>query len=135
VKRLTAREEARRIVACRLPNEYATAEAGYFGENHINILRPTNSAMLDADAVLGLLNSRLFDFVFRALNGNTQVSATELEMLPIPRRPGLSQIAEQARRLTAAGGDDPAGRRELNRSVYDLYRIVAEDADALGYES
>jgi adenine-specific DNA-methyltransferase len=135
VKRLTAREEKRRIVACRLPEEYAESEAGYFGENHTNIMRPAANATLDIDALLGLLNSRLFDYLFRALNGNTQVSATELEMLPVPTRPELTKVAAQARKLTASGGADTAALRELNRQVYTLYEISRADADALGYES
>ncbi len=135
VKRLTAREEPRRIVACRLPDSYAQSAGGYFGENHINLLRPPADSALDIDALLGLLNSRLFDYVFRALNGNTQVSATELEMLPIPDGPELARIAERARRLTAVDGDDPAALRELNRQVYALYGIGEADADALGYDS
>jgi adenine-specific DNA-methyltransferase len=135
VKRLTTREESRRIVACRLPETYAESEAGYFGENHINIVRPAAGSTLDVDALLGLLNSRLFDYVFRALNGNTQVSATELEMLPIPDRPELAEIAAQARKLTAAKGDDVAALEALNRGVYALYGISEADADALGYGS
>jgi adenine-specific DNA-methyltransferase len=135
VKRLTAREEKRRIVACRMPAKHASSPAGYFGENHINIVRPANDASLDIDALLGLLNSRLFDYIFRALNGNTQVSATELQMLPIPDSPVLEEIAEQARKLTAANGHDPKALKELNQQVYRLYGITKADADALGYES
>lgn len=136
VKRLTAREEKRRIVACRLPDQYAKSDAGYFGENHINIVRATGETTLDIDALLGLLNSRLFDYIFRALNGNTQVSATELEMLPIPARPAeLAEIAKQARKLTAAGGKSPKALREMNRAVDRLYGISEADADALGYEA
>lgn len=134
VKRLTAREEPRRIVACRLPAEHAASPAGYFGENHINIVRPTEGSTLAIDALLGLLNSRLFDYVFRALNGNTQVSATELEMLPIPDRPQLTKIAEQARKITDAGGEDEKAIRELNQLVYALYGVSKADADALGYD-
>lgn len=136
VKRLTAREEPRRIVACRVPSDLAASARGYFGENHINIVRPRgDAAEIELDAVLGLLNSRLFDFVFRALNGNTQVSATELEMLPVPLGAELPAIAEQARKLSDTNGNDEAALRELNRLVYLLYGISSKDAEAVGYGS
>ncbi|HUZ80874.1 MAG TPA: Eco57I restriction-modification methylase domain-containing protein, partial [Gaiellaceae bacterium] len=133
VKRMTAKEEPRRIVACRVPPELADSKDGYFGENHINIVRAVrkDTSGVELDAVLGLLNSRLFDFVFRALNGNTQVSATELEMLPIATGPELSKIAKLARKLMAAGGKDAKTRAELDHLVYRLYGVRAETAAAI----
>lgn len=127
VKRMTAKEEPRRLVACRLPDELAGSERGYFAENHVNIVRPKlGGTKVDLDAVLGLLNSRLFDFMFRALNGNTQVSATELELLPVVVGAGLDEIAEEARRLTASGGTDKGARVQLDTLVYRLYGVDHE---------
>jgi len=130
VKRMTAKEEVRRIVACRVPEAVAESEHGWFAENHVNIVRPKRGgAQVDLDAVLGLLNSRLYDFVFRALNGNTQVSATELELLPVADGPELAEIAKLARRLTKTGGADTAAQAELDRLVFQLYEL---DEDELG---
>jgi adenine-specific DNA-methyltransferase len=132
VKRMTAKEEARRIVACRLPDELAESKDGWFAENHVNIVRPKRGgAEVDLDAVLGLLNSRLYDFIFRALNGNTQVSATELELLPVADGPELAEIAKLARRLTETGGADTAARVELDRLVFELYDLHEEDLGEL----
>ena len=105
VKRMTAKEEARRLVACRVPPALEKAADGWFAENHVNIVKPVDPA-IELDAVLGLLNSSLYDYVFRSLNGNTQVSATELAMLPIKQGPELQAIAAQARKLTKADGED-----------------------------
>ena len=128
VKRMTAKEERRRIVACQAPPELAQSHNGYFGENHINIVRAirNDTGGVELEAVLGLLNSKLFDFVFRALNGNTQVSATELEMLPIAIGPQLPLIAHLARKLTASSGRDAEARRKLDELVFELYEIGAE---------
>jgi adenine-specific DNA-methyltransferase len=135
VKRMTAKEEPRRLVACRLPEEFARSERGYFAENHVNIVRPKiGGAKVDLDAVLGLLNSRLFDFIFRALNGNTQVSATELELLPVVDGPELHEIAEQARALTASGGADEAARARLDEFVYRLYGLDDEEVSEVSGE-
>jgi adenine-specific DNA-methyltransferase len=132
VKRMTAREEPRRLVACRLPAEHAHSEGGYFAENHVNLVRPKpGGAKVDLDGVLGLLNSRLFDFVFRALNGNTQVSATELELLPIADGPELDAIAEQARRLTASDGRDYKAQARLDELVFRLYGLEDEEVKLL----
>lgn len=132
VKRMTAKEEPRRLVACRLPDGYARDDRGYFAENHVNLVRPKlGGSRVDLDAVLGLLNSRLFDFVFRALNGNTQVSATELELLPIADGPELGSIAEQARRLTASDGRDSRARSKLDELVFSLYGLDDEEVALL----
>jgi adenine-specific DNA-methyltransferase len=127
VKRMTAKEEKRRIVACRVPADLASSEDGYFAENHVNIIRPTDKAQVDLDVVLGLLNSHLFDVIFRALNGNTQVSATELEMLPIKVGPQLNAIAKQARILTASDGKDLKARAAIDQLVYQLYGLTADE--------
>jgi adenine-specific DNA-methyltransferase len=135
VKRMTAREEPRRLVACRLPDEHAGSDRGYFAENHVNLVRPKpGGAKVELDAVLGLLNSRLFDFVFRALNGNTQVSATELELLPIADGPELDAIAEQARRLTASDGRDYKAQARLDELVFRLYDLEEDEVKLLAGE-
>lgn len=131
VKRMTAKEEARRIVACRVPDPLAHSPAGYFAENHVNIVRPTEDAQIELDAVLGLLNSRLYDYVFRSLNGNTQVSATELELLPVRVAPELAEIAAAARRLTASGAVDGEALVELDQLVFRLYGLDDEEIGAL----
>jgi adenine-specific DNA-methyltransferase len=132
VKRMTAKEEPRRLVACRLSDEFAGSDRGYFAENHVNLVRPKLAgAKLELDAVLGLLNSRLFDFVFRALNGNTQVSATELELLPIADGPELEAIAEQARRLTASDGRDYKAQARLDELVFRLYNLDEDEVKLL----
>jgi len=131
VKRMTAREELRRLVAFRLPAEMEQSHDGYFAENHVNLVKPTEDATLDLDAVLGLLNSRLFDYVFRSLSGNTNVSATELQLLPVVEGPALDAVADAARALTAACGDDPQLIAELNAAVYVLYGIEVSDVEEL----
>jgi adenine-specific DNA-methyltransferase len=132
VKRMTAKEEPRRLVACRIPEALAKSRAGYFAENHVNIVRPTSGAKIGLDAVLGLLNSTLYDYVFRSLNGNTQVSATELEMLPIKGGPELEAIAAQARVVSTEGQSNRARLERIDRLVARLFDLDAEDIECLG---
>ncbi|HEY0391588.1 MAG TPA: N-6 DNA methylase [Solirubrobacterales bacterium] len=123
VKRMTAKEEVRRLVACRVPEYLATSKAGYFAENHVNVLIPEAEAEIELDAVLGLLNSSLFDYVFRSLNGNTQVSATELAMLPVKRGAELQAIAAQVRKLTASGGANAKAKERIEELISQLYSL------------
>jgi adenine-specific DNA-methyltransferase len=124
IKRMTAKEERRRIVACRVPDHLARSERGWFAENHVNVIRAVD-APISLDALLGLLNSRLFDYVFRAFNGSTQVSANELQTLPVVTGNRLAQIAYLASSLRTGAGADTQGR--LDKLVYDLYEIDPAD--------
>jgi adenine-specific DNA-methyltransferase len=131
VKRMTAKEESRRLVACRVPDRLASSSAGYFAENHLNLLFAEEKAEIELDAVAGLLNSSLFDYVFRSLNGNTQVSATELRMLPIRRGPQLQAIAAQARRLTERAGADHNAVARIEALVAELYDLGEQERTEL----
>jgi adenine-specific DNA-methyltransferase len=85
VQRITADEQPSRIIAC-IPEEFCKKERnGYFVENHLNIVQPTvKNRTIDLYFILGILNSEVVEFFFRAMNGNTQVSVTDLNRLPIP---------------------------------------------------
>jgi len=131
VKRLTAKEEPRRLIACRVPEDLAVSEAGYFAENHVNLILGDPECKVDLDAILGLLNSTLFDYVFRSLNGNTQVSATELAMLPIRQGVELQAIGVQARKLTASGGENAEAKARIEQLVSQLYRLDEAELDGL----
>jgi adenine-specific DNA-methyltransferase len=43
--------------------------------------------------ILALLNSKLYDFIFRHINSNTHVSSNELNSLPIPEISQKEQIS------------------------------------------
>jgi adenine-specific DNA-methyltransferase len=61
--------------------------------------------MMNADEVWGLAalySSSLLDNYFRCVNGNTQVSATELRAMPLPP---LEKIVELGKRVQRQGDD------------------------------
>jgi hypothetical protein len=66
--------------------------------------------------------------MFRSMNGNTQVSATELNLLPIPRGKLESEIADLAARMEEAR---PKQRQELeqelNERVAKAYGLTGSD--------
>ena len=100
VRRFSAKEEPRRLIAAPwIANEFAIPELGL--ENHLNYVhRPGGT--LSQDEALGLAalyNSHLLDTWFRTVNGNTQVSATELRSMPLPSREVVVALGQQVKLL------------------------------------
>ncbi|CAN5470592.1 Eco57I restriction-modification methylase domain-containing protein [soil metagenome] len=96
VKRFSAKEEPRRIVAAiydpkRLPE---TEVVGF--ENHLNYFHAFGEPLPRALA-LGLaafLNSQMVDTYFRQFNGHTQVNATDLRNLAYPTYDQLEVLGQ-----------------------------------------
>jgi adenine-specific DNA-methyltransferase len=93
VKRFSAKEERRRVVA-------AVYEGGDFGagavgfENHLNVFHNRGRG-LDKHMARGLcvwLNSTVVDQFFRTFSGHTQVNATDLRSLRYPSRAQLAAL-------------------------------------------
>ncbi|WP_283125769.1 Eco57I restriction-modification methylase domain-containing protein [Providencia stuartii] len=95
-RRLTAKEEKRRIVASIYYPEIANVDTVGF-DNKINYFH-AHGKPLDNRLAKGLwvfLNSTLIDKYFRQMNGQTQVNATDLRALRYPTREQLEDIANQ----------------------------------------
>lgn len=126
VQRVTADEQPSRIVAC-IPEDFLKkARNGYFVENHLNIIQPEKeNPKIDLYFILGVLNSEIVEFFFRAMNGNTQVSATELNLLPMPIGKYEHDIAAIAKTIqTLAEGEKKQQLlAELNRMVAKAYSL------------
>ncbi len=97
VKRFSAKEEPRRVVAALYDPERVRAPRVAF-ENHLNVYH-CDAAGLPAALALGLarfLNSSLLDAYFRQWSGHTQVNATDLRSLPYPTRTQLERLGSHA---------------------------------------
>ena len=93
VKRFTAKEEHRRVVAM-LVDPALLPESPYGFENHLNIYHE-NRGPLPEDLARGLvafLNTQAVDDWFREFNGHTQVNATDLRSLAYPTRDALIEL-------------------------------------------
>ncbi|NVI88075.1 Eco57I restriction-modification methylase domain-containing protein [Actinomadura sp. BRA 177] len=96
VKRFSAKEERRRIVAAVWSPDQTSGKVAF--ENHVNVFH-INGAGLDRDIALGLsmwLNSSLVDKFFRTFSGHTQVNATDLRNMRFPDRTSLRQLGALA---------------------------------------
>ncbi len=114
VKRFTAKEERRRIVAAVHDGASASTDRVAF-ENHLNYFHEDGGG-LPVDLARGLalyLNSSLVDAYFRQFSGHTQVNAGDLRNIPYPTR----------ERLTSAGatvGIQRLAQREIDEHVNRL---------------
>ena len=96
VKRFTAKEERRRVVASIYDS--ARVAGGPVGfENHLNYfhLRGMGLEMRLARGLSAFLNSTVLDNYFRIFSGHTQVNATDLRALRFPSLSRLVALGER----------------------------------------
>ena len=96
VKRFSAKEERRRIVAAVWSPELAPGPVAF--ENHVNVFH-ARGAGLDREAAYGLsmwLNSSMVDRYFRTFSGHTQVNATDLRTMRYPDMATLRSLGQLA---------------------------------------
>ena len=96
VKRFTAKEERKRVVACIYDAHQIHAPLVGF-ENHLNYFHE-NGRGLPINLARGLaafLNSTVVDLYFRQFNGHTQVNATDLRSLNYPTKPELEKLGRR----------------------------------------
>lgn len=96
VKRFSAKEEHRRVVAAIFDPERVKAESVGF-ENHLNYYHERGSGLPEALArgLAAFLNSTLVDLYFRQFNGHTQVNAADLQSLSYPSREQLIALGNR----------------------------------------
>ncbi len=96
VKRFSAKEERRRIVAAAFDSaDVAPGPVGF--ENHLNYFHCSGSGLPRTFAVglAAFLNSTLVDAYFRQFNGHTQVNASDLRSLRYPNTAQLTALGER----------------------------------------
>ncbi len=98
VRRLSSKEEKRRVVAYHIqPQDFPNRPFLGF-ENHLNVFH-CHKQGLSPDLAHGLtlyLNSAFVDTLFRCFNGHTQVNATDLRALPYPSVDTLIELGRWA---------------------------------------
>lgn len=93
VKRFTAKEEHRRVVAAVYdPSKIPGTVIGF--ENHLNYIHHNGNGLEQtlARGLVAFLNSTLVDTYVRQFNGHTQVNATDLRRLRYPTREQLLSL-------------------------------------------
>jgi adenine-specific DNA-methyltransferase len=93
VKRLSSKEERRRVVASVFdPDEVPCAAIGF--ENHVNVFHEDGHGITPqiAQGLCLWLNSTLLDRFIRRFNGHTQINATDLRNLRYPSKKELGDL-------------------------------------------
>ena len=96
VKRFSAKEERRRIVAAVWSPLDNPGEVAF--ENHLNVFHISSHGM-DEDLAKGIavwLNSSVIDKFFRTFSGHTQVNATDLRTLRFPTADTLRDLGRNS---------------------------------------
>ena len=101
LRRFSAKEEVRRLTATPyIAANFGIPEIGL--ENHLNYVHRPGGTLDEDEAwgLAGLYNSRLLNTYFRAANGNTQVSATELRAMRLPPKHMITSLGEKLKRAS-----------------------------------
>ena len=100
LRRFSAKEETRRLVAAPYAAaQFPSAEVGF--ENHLNYIHRPGGTLSEDEAwgLAALYNSDLLDAWFRAVNGSTQVSATELRAMKLPAHESIIALGKRVKNL------------------------------------
>ena len=103
VRRMSSKEERRRIVANIVDPARFPGMLWLGFENHLNVFHSRKQGISE-DIARGLtvyLNSSLVDTLFRRFNGHTQVNATDLRSLRYPTRKKLEALGKWAKEQKA----------------------------------
>ena len=129
LRRFSAKEEKRRLIAAPLiRGSLNSTSLGL--ENHLNYIRGVERP-LDVELAYGLaalLNTTYMDRFFRLSNGNTQVSATELRVMPLPLECDIRDLGRQATGQADFAQDLPT----LDRQVASLLGLDGIDNEGVG---
>lgn len=94
VRRFSAKEELRRVKAFLFTPDDTSGDWIAF-ENHLNVIHDQGRGVdpVLARGIALWLNSTCVDRYVRAFNGHTQVNATDLRRVPLPRYDELESLA------------------------------------------
>ncbi len=115
VKRFSAKEEKRRIVASVLsPKDTQRLPVGI--ENHLNFFH-NEGGTLKPEMAFGLavyLNSTIVDQFFRLFSGHTQVNSTDLRTIPYPSRERLIAIGKRVKKAS------PTSQEAIDATIEEM---------------
>ena len=96
LRRFSAKEDKRRLISAPfIAEKFGFEQIGF--ENHLNVIFKRKGTLSTPEAIglSAILNSAIVDRYFRIVNGNTQVNAAELRILPIPPMDVVRNIGEK----------------------------------------
>lgn len=128
VGRITATEQNRRIIAA-----ISKMTSQYFVENHYNIV-DCKKPIVDIRYLLAIINSMLTDYMFRKINGNTQVSATEINLFNIKlskREKEIVSLVDQISNKEIEPQKKMEIEKEIDEIIFDIYELSQEERNQI----
>lgn len=114
VQRTTSKEQSRRVLGAVIPQDFIDRNNGVVVENHLNIVYSDGLIReVTVETINALLNSEVFDRIYRCISGSVAVSAYELMSVPLPTIEGLTKL----QKIILAGSD----RLTIEKCVAKLY--------------
>ncbi len=141
VRRFSAKEERRRVVAAVYDPARVDAEAVAF-DNKLNVLHGGNAGLTEnlAKGLAVFLNSTVVDAYFRQFSGHTQVNAEDLRSLRFPAGGDLDRLGryvdhsmptqDEVDRLVReevramSGGDDPVAVKKRVKAAEGVLKAM-----------
>lgn len=97
LQRTTSKEQARRLIAAELPQEFIDKFGAVAVENHLNMVVPiADRPQVSTKKLAAFLNSSAADLVFRCISGSVAVSAYELSSMPLPSASVVNEAREMS---------------------------------------
>jgi Alw26I/Eco31I/Esp3I family type II restriction m6 adenine DNA methyltransferase len=125
-QRITGVDEKLRIVATLVDFE------SYFADSTNSIHLSGSQLPYDIDFVLGLLNSKLYQWRFKKTSTNNNVSTTELLSLPFRFTPDIASQISQRVGLMLNTEDTPNIKAEIDELVCQLFDLTDDDKLIIG---
>ena len=125
VKRFSAKEEKRRVVAAvYFASNIVATHVGF--ENHLNYFHAHGHGLplVIAKGLAAFLNSTLVDAYFRQFNGHTQVNATDLRNIRYP-------TMQQLEALGTLIPDDFPDQEELDKLIERVLPAMSDEQDPI----
>lgn len=125
IKRTSGIENFHRINSCIISKEFLSVHNKYFIENHVNMLydKKDKNLLIEHDKLLyieAFLGSSIINFIFKLSNGNTQVSASELNNLPYSRerQDEVIQLIKQK-----------VDKKEIDLLFYEIFGLSMDEIE------
>jgi adenine-specific DNA-methyltransferase len=133
VQRTSTINRSQRIKATVIKNDFLNEYPFFLVENHVNFLfnKSFKQEIIPDETIYfycALLNSAVLNYVFGCKNGNNQVSATELNLLPIHNN-NKSEIVRLTSQYFNSGNESIIS--QIEEAIFDNYQLNGNEIDII----
>lgn len=103
IQRVTSPKQSRRLICAPIQNELLKKFGGVTGENHVCLIEQQNdNPAVSPELLSEILRSKTLNRLFSCISGMTNVSAYELNKLPLPNPSGFLTAVDQGNSIEDA---------------------------------